>query len=132
MLTYGLFLARLNAGERDEVTLDNVRRFIPGSFGLIRELVRFLEEMNEPEYADTRWIVGEVLSIVNGIDLAAIHDDLSFRARRAISRNTRAGDEEEHRLFERDPFIYFYEDFLKAYDRPCARAGASITPRRRW
>ena len=28
----------------------------------------------------------------------------------------RAGDEEEHRLFERDPFIYFYEDFLKAYD----------------
>ena len=28
----------------------------------------------------------------------------------------RAEDEEEHRLFERDPFIYFYEDYLKAYD----------------
>ncbi|KAK0350724.1 hypothetical protein LTR94_027838, partial [Friedmanniomyces endolithicus] len=45
MLAYGLFLARLNAGAGVEVTLDNVRKFIPGSFSLIRELVRFLEEM---------------------------------------------------------------------------------------
>ena len=63
-----------------------------------------------------------MLSIVNGLDLAAIHDDLSFRQRKAISRKVRAGDEEEHRLFERDPFIYFYEDFLKAYD-PAMRKG---------
>jgi hypothetical protein len=108
MLAYGLFLARLNAGKADNVTLDNVRRFIPSSFMLIRELVRFLEEMNEPEYRDVRWVVDEVLSIVNGLDLAAIDNDLSFRARKAISRRVRAEDEEEHRLFERDPFIYFY------------------------
>ena len=38
MLSYGLFLARLNAGEHDNVTLENVRKFIPGSFTLIREL----------------------------------------------------------------------------------------------
>ena len=131
MLAYGLFLARLNAGEAETVTLENVRRFIPGSFTLIRELVRFLEEMNEDEYRDIRWVVDEVLSLVNGLDLAAIHGDLSFRSRKAISRKVRAGDEEEHRLFERDPFIYFYEDFLKATTRPCARAAASITPRRR-
>ena len=37
----------------------------------------------------------------------------------------RAADEEEHRLFERDPFIYFYEDYLKAYD-PAMRKGRSI------
>jgi len=125
MLAYGLFLARLNAGETQTVTLGNVRSFIPGSFSLIRELVRFLEEMEEPEYADVRWVVDEVLSIVNGLDLAAIHDDLSFRARKAISRKVRAEDEEEHRLFERDPFIYFYEDFLKAYD-PAMRKGRGV------
>lgn len=125
MLAYGLFLARLNAGQGVEVTLDNVRKFIPGSFSLIRELVRFLEEMDEPEYRPSRWVVDEILSIVNGIDLASIHNDLSFRARKAISRKVKAGDEEEHRLFEKDPFIYFYEDFLKAYD-PAMRKGRGV------
>jgi predicted helicase len=129
MLTYGLFLARLNAGENQTIDLGNVRKFIPGSFSLIRELVRFLEEMNEDEYKDARWIVDEILSIVNGIDLAAIQNDLSFRSRKAISRKVRAQDEEEHRLFERDPFIYFYEDFLKAYDPAMRKSrGVYYTP----
>jgi hypothetical protein len=129
MLTYGLFLARLNAGANETVTLNNVRQHIPGSFALIRELVRFLEDLNEPEYKGAGWVVDEILSIVNGIDLTAIHNDLSFRARRAISRKVRAGDEEEHRLFERDPFIYFYEDFLKAYDPAMRKSrGVYYTP----
>lgn len=125
MLAYGLFLARLNAGANVEVTLDNVRKFIPGSFSLIRELVQFLEQMDEDEYRPTRWVVDEILSIVNGIDLPSIQNDLSFRARKAISRKVKAGDEEEHRLFEKDPFIYFYEDFLKAYD-PAMRKGRGV------
>ena len=129
MLAYSLFLARLNSGESQTITLTNVRQFIPGSFALIRELVRFLEEMNEREYVDIRWVIDEILSIVNGIDLNAIHGALSFRARKAISRKVRAGDEEEHRLFERDPFIYFYEDFLKAYDAAMRKSrGVYYTP----
>ena len=129
MLAYGLFLARLNAGEKQTVTLENVRSHIPGSFRLIRELVRFLEEMNEKEYVDARWIVDEVLSIVNGLDLPTIHEDLSFRQRKAITRKVRAGDEEEHRLFERDPFIYFYEDYLRAYDKETSKGrGVYYTP----
>ena len=72
-----------------------------------------------------RWVVEEVLSIVNDLNLAAIHEDLSFRQRKAISRKVRAADEEEHRLFERDPFIYFYEDYLKAYD-PAMRKGRGV------
>ena len=74
-------------------------------------------------------MVEEILSIVNGLDMAAIHEDLSFRQRRAISRKVRAEDEEEHRLFERDPFIYFYEDYLKAYDAATRKArGVYYTP----
>ncbi len=124
MLAYGLFLARLNS-TAEPVTLHNARQFVPGSFRLIRELVDFLAELEKLEYRDVRWVVEEVLSIVNGLNLPAIHEDLSFRQRRAISRKVRAANEEEHRLFERDPFIYFYEDYLKAYD-PAMRKGRGV------
>src|SRR5712671_839690 len=124
MLAYGLFLARLNS-DSEPVTLHNAREYVPGSFRLIRELVDFLNELEKDEYRDVRWVVEEVLSIVNGLNLLAIHEDLSFRQRKAISRNVRAADEEEHRLFERDPFIYFYEGFLKAYD-PVMRKGRGV------
>ena len=124
MLAYGLFLARLNS-DSEPVTLHNAREYVPGSFRLIRELVDFLAELEKDEYRDVRWVVEEVLSIVNGLNLPAIHEDLSFRQRKAISRKVRAADEEEHRLFERDPFIYFYEDYLKAYD-PAMRKGRGV------
>src|SRR6185503_5403874 len=48
---------------------------------------------------------------------------------KAINRKVRAESEEEHRLFERDPFIYFYEDYLKAYDKDTRKArGVYYTP----
>ncbi|MGJ0396423.1 MAG: type ISP restriction/modification enzyme [Methylocystis sp.] len=123
-----MFLARLNSDDK-QVTLRNAEEFIPGSFRLIRELVDFLSELEKDDYRDVRWVVEEVLSIVNGLDLPAIHEDLSFRARRAINRKVRAADEEEHRLFERDPFIYFYEDYLKAYDAKMRKSrGVYYTP----
>ena len=128
MLAYGLFLARLNSGQ-NPITLHNAREFVPGSFRLIRELVDFLTELEKDEYRDIRWVVEEVLSIVNSINLPAIHQDLSFRQRKAISRKVRASDEDEHRLFERDPFIYFYEDYLNAYDAATRKSrGVYYTP----
>ncbi|HEX3709407.1 MAG TPA: type ISP restriction/modification enzyme [Pseudolabrys sp.] len=128
MLAYGLFLARLNS-DSNLITLHNAREYVPGSFRLIRELVDFLTELEKAEYRDVRWVVEEVLSIVNDLKLTEIHEDLSFRHRKAISRKVRAGDEEEHRLFERDPFIYFYEDYLKAYDAATRKArGVYYTP----
>jgi hypothetical protein len=128
MLAYGLFLARLNSDSKP-VTLHNARQYVPGSFRLIRELVDFLTELEKPEYREVRWVVEEVLSMVNGLNLPAIHEDLSFRRRRAISRKVRAADEEEHRLFERDPFIYFYEDYLRAYDKQTSKSrGVYYTP----
>jgi len=125
MLAYGLFLAKLNSNG-EMITLANARHFVPGSFRLIRELVQFLDDLSAPEYAGIRWLVeDEILSMMNGLALHAIHEDLSFKHRKAISRKVRAKDEEEHRLFERDPFIYFYEDYLKAYD-PAMRKGRGV------
>ena len=140
MLAYGLFLAKLNTEEETKdgkkrtseqkiVTLSNARDFVPASFQLIRELVDFLGELDKSEYREIKWVVEEVLSIVNGLDMAAISDDLSFKQRKAINRKVRAQDQEEHRLFERDPFIYFYEDYLKAFDKETRKArGVYYTP----
>jgi hypothetical protein len=128
MLAYGLFLARLNSDSRP-VSLHNAREYVPGSFRLIRELVDFLNELEKDEYRDVRWVVEEVLSIVNGLNLPDIHEDLSFRQRKVTSRKVRAADEEEQRLFERDPFIYFYEDYLRAYDKETSKGrGVYYTP----
>ncbi len=128
-LAYGLFLAKLNAKGDEVISLENVRQFIPGAFTLIRVLVRFLEEMRERQYEEILWVVEEILSIVNGLAIAKIREDLSFRQRKAVSRKVRAKDDEEHRLFERDPFIYFYEDYLKAYDKDTRkRRGVYYTP----
>lgn len=114
-LAYGLFLAKLNDAANKEITLANAKEFIPHSVGLIRELVGFLDNLDRPEYADIAWVIEEVLSIINGLKLAEITEDLSFRNRKA-KRGTRAGSDEEWRLFSRDPFIYFYEDYLAKYD----------------
>jgi hypothetical protein len=128
MLAYGLFLARLNSGTQS-VTLQNARQYVPGSFELIRELVDFLSELEKSEYRDIRWVVEEVLSIVNTLHLGEIHEDLSFGSRKAISRKVRAKDEEEWRLFSRDPFVYFYEDFLAKYDSEMKKKrGVYYTP----
>jgi len=113
-LAYGLFLAKLNAGNK-QVDLHNVKQFIPGSFRLIKELADFLDVLENESYGDIRWVVEEILSITNSLDLAAIHEDLSFRHRR-VRRGVKAKSEEEARVFERDPFVYFYEDYLSLYD----------------
>jgi Type ISP C-terminal specificity domain/N-6 DNA Methylase len=128
MLAYGLFLARLNSNAQ-MITLHNAREYVPGSFRLIRELIDFLTELQKEEYRDVRWVVEEVLSIVNGLDLFAIHEDLSFRNRSALNRRVRAKNEEEWRLFSRDPFVYFYEDYLAKYDKDMKKArGVYYTP----
>jgi predicted helicase len=127
-LGYGLFLAKFNVPPAQEITLDNVESHVPASFELIRELVDFLKVLRQPEYASIRWVVEEILSLINGLDLAALQEDLSFD-RRKVRRGVRARSEEEARLFERDPYIYFYEDFLKAYDAETRESrGVYYTP----
>ena len=125
-LGYGLFLAKLNAGELTAVTLGNAKRHIPTNFALLRELVNFLDELDQDEYRGIRWLVEEILSIMNALDLTAIHEDLAFTKRQ--SRQS-APTEDERLLFAKDPYVYFYEDFLKAYDKDTRKGrGVYYTP----
>ncbi len=125
-LGYGLFLAKLNAGEQTAVTLQNAKNYIPVNFELIRELVDFLDELERDEYRGIKWLVEEILSIMNTLDLAAIHEDLAFTKRQGRFFSP---TEEERLLFATDPYVYFYEDFLKAYDQATRKArGVYYTP----
>lgn len=121
-LVYGLFLATLNAGYK-KVDLYNARHFIPGSFELIRELVNFLDELEKAEYKETRWIIEEVLTILNNMAKEALERKLFYRSSK---KEDLWGDKE----FDfKDPFIYFYEDFLAAYDKKLRKAkGVYYTP----
>jgi hypothetical protein len=136
MLVYGLFMARLNSG-KDSIDLYNVEKYIPGSFELIRELVSFLKELDKPEYSETRWIVEEVLTVLNTMDSRAIHEVLSFnrtspKSRRSCESGNIPGppsSEGRQEYSAKDPYIYFYEDFLAAYDKKLRKAkGVYYTP----
>lgn len=117
-LVYGIFLAKLNA-DAHAVNLYNAKKYIPASFELIRELVNFLDELDNEEYRETRWIVEEVLTIMNNLDLRAIQDTLSFAKKRKDADN----------IIIKDPYVYFYEDFLAAYDKKLRKAkGVYYTP----
>ncbi len=114
-LVYGLFLAKLNADVKP-VNLNNAWDYIPSSFELIKELVDFLKELKRDEYRETKWIVEEVLTIMNNLDLRAIHESLSFSKRKKGTENY-------------DPYIYLYEKFLAAYDKKLRQAkGVYYTP----
>jgi hypothetical protein len=126
MLGYGLFLARLNNGHGAPISLINAKQFIPTNFELIKELVNFLDELDKAEYRQIRWVIEEILSIMNTLDLAALREDLAFSKRQA---HLFPPTEEERLLFAKDPYVYFYEDFLKAYDRKMRkRRGIYYTP----
>ena len=86
MLAYGLFLARLNSAD-NEVTLQNARQYVSGSFRLIRELVDFLAELEKKEYSDIRWVVEEVLSIVRAVQryLLKVIENMDLRPPRAAA-----------------------------------------------
>lgn len=115
MLSYGLFLAKLNA-DTQTIDLYNAKKFIPQSFELIKELIGFLDHLENDVYKDVKWIVDEVLSILNNLDLTAIQETLSFNQKNS-------GGEAA------DPYLYFYEDFLGQYDAKLRKSkGVYYTP----
>ncbi|MFI5305166.1 MAG: type ISP restriction/modification enzyme [Nitrospiria bacterium] len=126
MLGYGLFLARLNSGGKSPITLANAKQFIPVNFELIRELVNFLDELDKPEYSRIKWLIEEILSLMNTLEMEAIHEDLAFTKQQGqLLEQT----EEYRLLFSKDPYVYFYEDFLKAYDKQLRKSrGVYYTP----
>ncbi len=126
-VVYGIFMARLNS-ENEKITLQNAKTFVTESFLVLKELVTFFDNLENPELQDALEIVKAVLVTFNNYDSETIKKSLSF------SRKKEKTTEE---LFEDydpesdvlDPYLYFYEPFLTAFDTTMKRArGVYYTP----
>ena len=100
-LTYGLLLARVE-GQAD-LTLDNAATALDANHGLLAESLRVLGHPN------ARRDIGTGLEVLLRV-LNALQPDL-------WNRDDQQGDG--------DPWLYFYEEFLAAYD-PKLRADAGV------
>ncbi len=119
MLAYGLFLAKLNA-DTQPVLLHTAKQYIPNAFELIKELTGFLEDLQDVYYQPIRWVINEILTILNHLDLRGIQENLSFNKTR---------DKDNPEDVAADPYIYFYEDFLGQYDPALRKSkGVYYTP----
>ena len=103
-LTYALFLARLNDEKGEMIDLYNVKKFIPKSFQLIRAMSGFLDNLDELD--SLKWLINEILSIINHIDPASITKELNKIAQKDLLGN----------YLHKDPYLHFYETFLSQYD----------------
>ena len=111
-LGYSLFLAKLEANRvnaTEKITLYNVQQYIPTTFGLIRSLSDFLKELREDEYLAISYRIQEILGMMNNLHLDGIINELAGEKQLEL-------DEDRDPMIARDPFIYFYEHFLKEYD----------------
>lgn len=116
-LTYSLFLARLNNNANETITLDNAYNFIPKSFSLIQAMSKFLRELKELD--SIKWLLEEIIAIINHIDIAAIIHDLN-----KLSQKDLLGE-----YIYKDPYLHLYEDFLKEYDESLREVrGVYYTP----
>ena len=116
-LVYSLLLAKLKAPAGTKLDLYGINRHIPANFAVIREITTFLQGLNDSEYEDIAWVVDDILAIINTMDAAAVSESMSYR------KDGKGFTDDD------DPYIYFYEDFLAAYDAKLReRCGAYYTP----
>ena len=96
-VTYGLLLSALSANEKIDKT--NFIDYIPKSLSIFEEIFGLLRLSNIP--SGISWIIDKLFVILNHTDYSEIQKELSFAYQK---------DRVE------DPYIYFYENFLKAYN----------------
>ncbi len=94
-ITYGLFLSKI--GSHDRLSRDSAVTYIPSSIKIIKKI--FMNITGDELPLNLSWIVDEIVDLLNSADIKKILDSFVFEGKHY-----------------RDPFIHFYEDFLKEYD----------------
>ncbi|UGQ17701.1 hypothetical protein [Borrelia sp. RT1S] len=119
-ITYGLFLAKLNSKSDTRIDFYNIGKLIPSNFELIQDILRLIYDIAiNKEYIDIKWILEELINIINNIDTKAIFEQFSFTKNEALMKE-KGG---------KDPYLYFYEDFLIKYDKELRKnKGVYYTP----
>lgn len=121
MTAFGLMIAKLNNPDLT-ITLLNVRKAIPISFGLIKELLKYLDDVIDRKNASELY-VSQLLGLMNNMNVGKIEDELFTRKQQIVNLYGKP-----HTQYI-DPFVYFYEDYLGEYDPKLRKAkGVYYTP----
>ena len=106
-ITYGLFAARLRAG--DEFNRKLAYSFIPKSIGILRDIFKFISLEDLPQQMEV--IIDDIVEVL------------------AVSDAKKILDQYYHEGKGSDPVLHFYETFLSVYD-PATREkrGVYYTP----
>ncbi len=108
-ITYGLFLAKIQC--QGELKREFVDHCLPRNIPIIQRIFRDIAGSSLPP--DLTWIFDEILDVLNATDIKKILTDMDSRGKS-----------------DRDPFTFFYEDFLRLYDpTKRERRGVYYTPR---
>lgn len=94
-ITYGLFLSKM--GSHDGLNRDSAVAYIPSTMKIIKKI--FMNITGDELPQNLSWIVDEIIDLLNHADIKLIISSFVFEGKHY-----------------RDPFIHFYEDFLKEYD----------------
>ncbi|WP_215539779.1 hypothetical protein [Borreliella bavariensis] len=90
-----------NNKNNEKIDFYNIKKFIPSNFSLIRDILKLIDDIEiNNEYNSLRWILEEIINVVNNIDIELIFKEFSFTKK----------------LSSKDSYLYFYEDFLAKYD----------------
>ena len=108
-ITYGLFLAKIQC--QGELTREFVDHCLPRNIPIIHRIFKDISGSSLP--SNLTWIFDEILEVLNAADIKTILEEIDKRGKK-----------------DRDPFSYFYEDFLRIYDpAKRERRGVYYTPR---
>lgn len=108
-ITYGLFLAKINCPSI--LDRNTAASYIPRSIGVIKRI--FVNISGDLLPSNLSWIIDETIDILNASNIKDILSEIDVRGKT-----------------DRDPFIFFYEDFLSAYDPEKKKhLGIYYTPR---
>lgn len=108
-VAYGLFLARMNCPAN--LDRNTAASYIPRSIGVIKRI--FLNIAGDAVPSSITWIIDEIVDIMNASEMKSILSAIDARGKS-----------------DRDPFTFFYEDFLTAFDPEKKKhMGVYYTPR---
>lgn len=109
--SYSLFLTKISLKDFSQrLTIENIETLTPASFSLLKKILSFLSDLEN--YPSVKPAVQILLNIINATDALKIQEDLKFSQTK-----------------EKDPYLYFYEDFLHSYDpQKKVEAGVYYTP----
>ena len=112
MVTYSVFIAKIKA-KNNLINLENLKDYILPSFSLIRELVQFFDKIRtNKNYSKLLTIINQIISIINNVDIEEITKKISF-SKKIIQEDQKY----EKYIYNLDPYLYFYEYFLRGYDK---------------